>query len=63
MVGVSLDCTSQVGTYFYTASKIDEGWPRINEEVAMHNFKVVFLEVWQPFGIAMEICKDNMLQV
>ena len=32
-VGVSVDGTGQVGTYFYTAPEIEQGWPKINEKV------------------------------
>lgn len=32
-VGVSLDGTGQVGTYFYTAPEIEQGWPKIDEKV------------------------------
>ncbi|KAL0358470.1 UNVERIFIED_CONTAM: eIF-2-alpha kinase GCN2 [Sesamum angustifolium] len=32
MVGVSIDGTGQVGTYFYTAPEIEQGWPKINEK-------------------------------
>lgn len=32
-VGVSIDGTGQVGTYFYTAPEIEQGWPKINEKV------------------------------
>lgn len=31
--GVSLDGTGQVGTYFYTAPEIEQGWPKIDEKV------------------------------
>jgi len=54
MVGVSLDCSSQVGTHVYTASEIEEGWPKIDEKVDMHNLRVVFLELGQPFRTATE---------
>lgn len=47
MVGVSLDCTSQVGTYSYTASEIEEGWPNIDEKSDIHHLRAVFLELWQ----------------
>lgn len=33
-VDVSIDgTTGQVGTYFYTAPEIEQGWPKINEKV------------------------------
>lgn len=31
--GVSMDGTGQVGTYFYTAPEIEQGWPKIDEKV------------------------------
>lgn len=31
--GVSVDRTGQVGTYFYTAPEIEQGWPKIDEKV------------------------------
>lgn len=30
---VSIDGTGQVGTYFYTAPEIEQGWPKIDEKV------------------------------
>lgn len=33
--GVSLDGTGRVGTYFYTAPEIEQGWPKINEKVSI----------------------------
>ena len=32
--GVSIDRTGQVGTYFYTAPEIEQGWPKIDEKVS-----------------------------
>lgn len=32
-VGISIDGTGQIGTYFYTAPEIEQGWPKINEKV------------------------------
>lgn len=32
-IGVSIDGTGQVGTYFYTAPEIEQGWPKIDEKV------------------------------
>ncbi|KAM7486980.1 hypothetical protein LguiA_002989 [Lonicera macranthoides] len=52
--GVSLDGTGQVGTYFYTAPEIEQGWPKINEKADMYSFGIVFLELWHPFTTAME---------
>ncbi|XP_050237408.1 eIF-2-alpha kinase GCN2 isoform X2 [Mercurialis annua] len=52
--GVSTDRTGQVGTYFYTAPEIEQGWPKIDEKVDMYSLGVVFFEVWHPFGTAME---------
>ncbi|XP_065866338.1 eIF-2-alpha kinase GCN2 isoform X2 [Euphorbia lathyris] len=52
--GVSLDGTGQVGTYFYTAPEIEQGWPKIDEKADMYSFGVVFFELWHPFGTAME---------
>lgn len=31
--GLSVDKTGQVGTYFYTAPEIEQGWPKIDEKV------------------------------
>lgn len=31
--GVSVDGTGQIGTYFYTAPEIEQGWPKIDEKV------------------------------
>lgn len=31
--GVSVDGTGRVGTYFYTAPEIEQGWVKINEKV------------------------------
>lgn len=33
--GVSVDGTGQVGTYFYTAPEIEQGWPKIDEKVTI----------------------------
>ncbi|XP_048233579.1 eIF-2-alpha kinase GCN2 isoform X3 [Ricinus communis] len=52
--GVSADGTGQVGTYFYTAPEIEQGWPKIDEKVDMYSLGVVFFELWHPFGTAME---------
>ncbi|WCJ41344.1 protein kinase family protein [Euphorbia peplus] len=52
--GVSLDGTGQVGTYFYTAPEIEQGWPKIDEKADMYSFGIVFFEIWHPFGTAME---------
>ncbi|KAK7312406.1 hypothetical protein VNO77_36234 [Canavalia gladiata] len=52
--GVSIDGTGQVGTYFYTAPEIEQGWPKIDEKADMYSLGVVFLELWHPFGTAME---------
>ncbi|KAJ6419097.1 hypothetical protein OIU84_029244 [Salix udensis] len=52
--GVSMDGTGQVGTYFYTAPEIEQGWPKIDEKADMYSFGIVFFEVWHPFGTAME---------
>ncbi|XP_052207319.1 eIF-2-alpha kinase GCN2 isoform X3 [Diospyros lotus] len=54
MAGVSLDRTGQVGTYFYTAPEIEQGWPKIDEKADMYSLGVVFFELWHPFGTAME---------
>ncbi|KMT15732.1 hypothetical protein BVRB_3g057120 isoform A [Beta vulgaris subsp. vulgaris] len=51
---VSLDGTGQVGTYFYTAPEIEQGWPKIDEKADMYSLGVVFFELWRPFGTAME---------
>lgn len=52
--GVSVDRTGQVGTYFYTAPEIEQGWPKIDEKADMYSLGVVFFELWHPFGTAME---------
>ncbi|KAJ7980699.1 protein kinase family protein [Quillaja saponaria] len=52
--GVSIDGTGQVGTYFYTAPEIEQGWPKIDEKADMYSLGVVFFELWNPFGTAME---------
>lgn len=54
--GVSVDVTGtgQVGTYFYTAPEIEQGWPKIDEKADMYSLGVVFFELWHPFGTAME---------
>ncbi|KAL3835058.1 hypothetical protein ACJIZ3_009794 [Penstemon smallii] len=53
-VGLSVDGTGQIGTYFYTAPEIEQGWPKINEKVDMYSLGVVFFELWHPFDTAME---------
>lgn len=52
--GVSVDGTGRVGTYFYTAPEIEQGWPKIDEKVDMYSLGVVFFELWHPFRTAME---------
>ncbi|KAI6699187.1 hypothetical protein NL676_019306 [Syzygium grande] len=52
--GVSIDGTGRVGTYFYTAPEIEQGWPKIDEKADMYSLGVVFFELWHPFGTAME---------
>ncbi|KAJ4723442.1 eIF-2-alpha kinase GCN2 [Melia azedarach] len=52
--GVSIDGTGQVGTYFYTAPEIVQGWPKIDEKADMYSLGVVFFELWHSFGTAME---------
>ncbi|KAK6930573.1 RWD domain, partial [Dillenia turbinata] len=52
--GASVDGTGQVGTYFYTAPEIEQGWPKIDEKADMYSLGVVFFELWHPFGTAME---------
>lgn len=54
MNGGSLDGTGQVGTYFYTAPEIEQGWPHIDEKVDMYSLGVVLFELWHPFATAME---------
>ncbi|GAA0140422.1 non-receptor serine/threonine protein kinase [Lithospermum erythrorhizon] len=63
-VGISIDGTGQVGTYFYTAPEIEQGWPKINEKADMYSFGVVFFELWHPFETAMErhILLSNLKQ-
>lgn len=39
ILGSSVDGTGQIGTYFYTAPEIEQGWPRIDEKV---NDKSIF---------------------
>ncbi|XP_022150410.1 eIF-2-alpha kinase GCN2 isoform X2 [Momordica charantia] len=53
-IGVSIDGTGQVGTYFYTAPEIEQGWPKIDEMADMYSLGIVFFELWHPFGTAME---------
>nr|XP_048333144.1 eIF-2-alpha kinase GCN2 isoform X2 [Ziziphus jujuba var. spinosa] len=52
--GLSADRTGQVGTYFYTAPEIEQGWPKIDEKADMYSLGIVFFELWHPFGTAME---------
>ncbi|KAA0033029.1 eIF-2-alpha kinase GCN2 isoform X5 [Cucumis melo var. makuwa] len=52
--GVSIDGTGQVGTYFYTAPEIEQGWPKIDEKADMYSLGIVFFELWHPFATAME---------
>ncbi|KAK3204428.1 hypothetical protein Dsin_018474 [Dipteronia sinensis] len=52
--GISADGTGQVGTYFYTAPEIEQGWPKIDEKADMYSLGVVFFELWHPCGTAME---------
>eukprot|EP01018_Ginkgo_biloba_P015528 Gb_22304 [translate_table: standard] len=54
MNGGSLDGTGQVGTYFYTAPEIEQGWPHIDEKVDMYSLGVVLFELWYPFATTME---------
>ncbi|XP_019168429.1 PREDICTED: eIF-2-alpha kinase GCN2 isoform X3 [Ipomoea nil] len=53
-IGISVDGTGQVGTFFYTAPEIEQGWPKINEKADMYSLGVVFFELWHPFSTAME---------
>ncbi|KAG8082505.1 hypothetical protein GUJ93_ZPchr0014g47605 [Zizania palustris] len=53
-MGVSMDGTGQVGTYFYTAPEVEQKWPHINEKVDMYSLGVIFFELWHPFPTAME---------
>ncbi|XP_042044416.1 eIF-2-alpha kinase GCN2 isoform X2 [Salvia splendens] len=53
-VGLSIDGTGQVGTYFYTAPEIEQGWPKIDEKADMYSLGVMFFELWHPFETAME---------
>uniref|UniRef100_A0A0E0KS85 non-specific serine/threonine protein kinase n=1 Tax=Oryza punctata TaxID=4537 RepID=A0A0E0KS85_ORYPU len=53
-MGVSMDGTGQVGTYFYTAPEVEQKWPHINEKVDMYSLGVIFFELWYPFPTAME---------
>ncbi|KAL6650949.1 hypothetical protein ACP70R_009874 [Stipagrostis hirtigluma subsp. patula] len=53
-MGVSMDGTGQVGTYFYTAPEVEQKWPQINEKVDMYSVGVIFFELWHPFATAME---------
>lgn len=52
--GGSLDGTSQVGTYFYIAPELDQGWPHVDEKVDMYSLGVILFELWHPFVTAME---------
>ncbi|XP_010525998.1 PREDICTED: eIF-2-alpha kinase GCN2 isoform X2 [Tarenaya hassleriana] len=53
-VGNEAERTGEVGTYFYTAPEIEQGWPKIDEKADMYSLGVVFFELWHPFGTAME---------
>ncbi|XP_073387701.1 eIF-2-alpha kinase GCN2-like isoform X2 [Physcomitrium patens] len=50
----SLEGTGAVGTYFYTAPEIVQGWPHIDEKVDMYSLGVVLFELWYQFTTAME---------
>ncbi|MCO5571335.1 hypothetical protein L7F22_025073 [Adiantum nelumboides] len=52
--GSSLDGTGQVGTYFYTAPEVGQGWPLIDEKADMYSLGVILFELWHPFKTAME---------
>ncbi|WOL01283.1 eIF-2-alpha kinase GCN2 isoform X1 [Canna indica] len=52
--GMSIDGTGKVGTYFYTAPEVEQGWAQINEKVDMYSLGVIFFELWHPFATAME---------
>ncbi|CAI5486798.1 unnamed protein product [Closterium sp. Naga37s-1] len=53
--------TGQVGTYFYTAPEVEQGWAHVDDkatgwggQVDMWSVGVVLLECWHPFHTAME---------
>jgi translation initiation factor 2-alpha kinase 4 len=48
--GLSADGTGQVGTYFYTAPEIEQGWPKIDEKV---NFWLLLLFC---FIVVLQLC-------
>ncbi|KAG0591417.1 hypothetical protein KC19_1G174500 [Ceratodon purpureus] len=50
----SLEGTGAVGTYFYTAPEILQGWPHIDEKVDMYSLGIVLFELWYQFTTAME---------
>jgi hypothetical protein len=43
-MGVSMDGTGQVGTYFYTASEVEQNWPQINEKVRTKYYAIFILQ-------------------
>jgi eukaryotic translation initiation factor 2-alpha kinase 4 len=45
-MGVSMDGTGQVGTYFYTASEVEQNWPQINEKVRTKYYVIFILQKW-----------------
>lgn len=47
--GVSMDGTGQVGTYFYTAPEIEQGWPKIDEKVLFRSLLLLLLSSWYTF--------------
>ncbi|GMH17675.1 hypothetical protein Nepgr_019516 [Nepenthes gracilis] len=47
-LGVSMSGTSQIGTYFYTAMEIEQGWPEIYEKDDLYCVGVVFFELGHP---------------
>ncbi|CAH9082427.1 unnamed protein product [Cuscuta epithymum] len=64
ILGTSVDGTGHIGTYFYTAPEIEQGWPKINEKADMYSLGVVFFELWYPFDTAMErhVILSNLTQ-
>ncbi|GMH07924.1 hypothetical protein Nepgr_009764 [Nepenthes gracilis] len=51
---VSIAGIGQIGTYFYTAPEIEQGWPDIDEKADLYSLGVVFFELGHPFRTAME---------
>ncbi|GMH19917.1 hypothetical protein Nepgr_021758 [Nepenthes gracilis] len=53
-LGVSMSGIGQIGTYFYTAMEIEQGWRKIYEKDDLYRLGVVFFELGHPFKTTME---------